>query len=280
MEDYPSKEIDVEGLKKDGLSFDMHFHTSYSDGSADIDTVARICKKNRVGVAITDHNEIRGSVLASAEEINLIPGIEVRSSENMDMLFYFYKIGDLIEFYNKYIKPNKVKPCYAGLKISGSDLLDCSKKCNAISSVPHPFTFYHSLKSANKLYIEKGLDKFDLLKKFDAIEVMNGHLLKKMNMAAFEFANKNNKAYTAGSDGHVRFDLGKVLCHSHCDNTGSFLNNIKKRNVKIYYYSGRLPRIIVSKGWAFRKHASHPLYYFKRFLSFGKRKIVHVNKKL
>ena len=69
MEILPSEGVDISNLKKNGIFFDMHFHTKFSDGSADIDTVAKLCKKNKVGIAITDHNEIRGSVLASAEEI-------------------------------------------------------------------------------------------------------------------------------------------------------------------------------------------------------------------
>src|SRR3990167_5813519 len=120
MEILPSEGVDISNLKKNGIFFDMHFHTNYSDGSAKIDTIAKLCKKNNIGISITDHNEIKGAVLASAEEIKLIPGIEVRSAENLDMLFYFYKIGDLIEFYNKHVRPNKKRLQYAGLKISGS----------------------------------------------------------------------------------------------------------------------------------------------------------------
>ncbi|MBU0929945.1 MAG: PHP domain-containing protein [Nanoarchaeota archaeon] len=271
-----SESVDINELKKKGLFFDMHFHTNYSDGSAKIDTISRICKKNNIGLSITDHNEIRGSVLASAEEINLIPGIEVRNSENLDMLFYFYKISDLIGFYNKYIKPNKRNPRYAGIKLNGHELIECSKKFNGISSLPHPFSFYHSIgRLVNKPYIEKGNDKFKLLKKFDAVEVMNGHLLKNENMKALELAEKNSKAFSAGSDGHVRFDLGKVLCYCDCKNTDTFLDNLKKKKIKVYYYSGRIPRMLVSRSWALRKHATHPLYYFTRVLGFGKRKILN-----
>lgn len=280
MTEEPSNSINLNDLKKDGLLFDMHFHTKYSDGSADIDTIAKICKKNKVGVSITDHNEIRGSVLASAEEINLIPGIEVRSSENIDILFYFYKISDLISFYNKYIRPYKKKPCYAGIKLTSAELLDYAKKFNGISSLPHPFGLLSIGKKINKLYIEEGQDKFNIIKKFDAIEVMNGHLLKTNNMKALELADKYKKVYSAGSDGHVRFDLGKVLCYSTGNTIESFLNNVKKRNVKIYYYSGRFPRMLVSRGWAFRKHITHPVHYLSRILKFSGRKINGINKKV
>ncbi|MDD5650359.1 MAG: PHP domain-containing protein [Candidatus Nanoarchaeia archaeon] len=277
MKSLPSEEVDILKLKNEGLFFDMHFHTKYSDGSANIDTIARICKKNNIGVAITDHNEIRGAVLANAEEINSIPGIEIRSSENVDMLFYFYKIGDLIEFYNKYIKPNKKLLAYAGLKLSAHEIFDYAKKYNAVSSLAHPFgtlsigrSLHRSLKN---MYIEEGQDKYNIIKKFDAIEVMNGHLMKSNNMKAFDLAEKYKKGYTAGSDGHVKFDLGTVLCYSFCKDNKCFLNNIKKKDVKVYYYSGRIARMLVSRSWALRKHAIHPIHYLGRVVDFGKRKI-------
>lgn len=277
MKFLPSEEIDISKLRKEGLFFDMHFHTMYSDGSANIDTVARICKKNNIGVAITDHNEIRGAVLATAEDISLIPGIEIRSSENVDMLFYFYKIGDLIEFYNKHIKDKKRIPAYAGLKLTAHEIFDFAKKYNAVSSLPHPFgtlsigrSFHRSIKN---MYVEEGQDKFNIIKRFDAIEVMNGHLAKSNNLKAFELAERYKKGYTAGSDGHVKFDLGKVLCYSSCKDNKCFLNNIKKKKVKIYYYNGALFRMLVSRSWALRKHAVHPVHYLGRVLGFGKRKI-------
>jgi len=268
-------------LQKEGMFFDMHFHTNFSDGSTKVSTVAKICKRNGIGIAITDHNEIKGALIASLEPINLIPGIELRSKENLDILVYFRNIQDCVEYYKKYVKPNLNGILYAGLKLSGVELIEHAKKFNALVSLPHPFAFYHSVRNHVKnLYIEKGKDKFNLIKKFDAIEVMNGHLMKTMNLKAIELAKAYKKGYTAGSDGHVRFDLGGVLNFCYASSIDEYFEEILKKRNKIYYYPGRVPRMIVSKGWCFRKHAKHPIYYMTRMVQFGKRKISKIKEKL
>ena len=41
---------------------DLHFHTHYSDGNNSIEEIAKQAGKLGIGVAITDHNEIKGAV--------------------------------------------------------------------------------------------------------------------------------------------------------------------------------------------------------------------------
>ena len=44
---------------------DMHFHSAYSmDAASSIPSVLKKCKSRGYGVAITDHNEIKGAVRA------------------------------------------------------------------------------------------------------------------------------------------------------------------------------------------------------------------------
>ncbi len=277
-----NSEINMDELKKQGLFFDMHFHSKYSDGSSGINSIVKFCRKKGIGISITDHNEIKGALLASTENINLIPGIEVRSKENMDILFYFYKINDLIEFYNSCVKPYMKKVKYAGINVSAKDIIEKSKEFNGISSLPHPFGIHHSIgKGLSKLYIERGEDKFNVIKDFDCIEVMNGHLAKNKNMRAVELAREYDKAFTAGGDGHMIYDAGKVLTYSISNNVSEFLENILKRNNKVYYYpNGKFTRVLVSRSLAFRKHARHPFYYVNRILEFGKNKTKKGFKKL
>ncbi len=275
-------DINMAELKKQGLFFDMHFHTKYSDGFSNIKSLVKSCTKKGIGVAITDHNEIKGALLASSENINLVPGIEVRSMENMDLLFYFYKISDLVGFYNSCIKPYMKRVKYAGVSVPARILIEKSKEFNSVSSLPHPFAHHHSIgKGLQKPYLEQGEDKFKVIKDLDAIEVMNGHLMKVHNLKAVDLAKKYDKCYTAGSDGHIGQDLGKVLTYSNSNNVEEFLSNILKRQNRVYYYpDGKVARVFISRSMAFRKHAVHPFYYFTRVLGFGKTKIKNGMKKI
>lgn len=276
-------ENDINELKKQGLFFDMHFHTKYSDGYSKINTVIKLCQKKGIGVAITDHNEIKGAILAAAENINFIPGIEVRSKENMDLLFYFYHINDLTGYYQSCIKPYLRRIKYAGINIPAKTLIEKAKEFNGISSLPHPFAYHHSIGRGleKQPYIERGEDKFNIIKDLDCVEVMNGHLAKKQNMKAVALAIKFDKCFTAGSDGHIGSDLGKVLTYSESKNVEEFLGNILKKKNKIFYYpDGKFSRVLVSRSIALRKHAIHPIYYLTRVLGFGKNEIKKGFKKI
>ncbi|MFH1211244.1 MAG: PHP domain-containing protein, partial [archaeon] len=79
---------------------DMHYHTRYSDGRTKIAKVMKKCRKRGFGVAVTDHNDIRGAILASRYNgVMTIPGIELGVREGAHLLLYFYNIKDLEEYY-------------------------------------------------------------------------------------------------------------------------------------------------------------------------------------
>ena len=66
------------------IKIDPHIHSIYSDGYGRIEEILRIAKlKNLDGIAITDHNTIKGYL--KAKQINndkqfiIIPGIEVET---------------------------------------------------------------------------------------------------------------------------------------------------------------------------------------------------------
>src|SRR3989344_1266323 len=207
--------VDINQLKKEGLFFDMHFHTNYSDGGARLKTVEKICNMNNIGVALTDHNIIKAVLQASKYKFRFIPGIELRSYENIDILLFFYDMKECIEYHDKFVKPNLGRVIYSGLKLDSLELLEASKKYNCVSCLPHPFGLLHftGVKKIDGKYNNRNMfkDGLGILKKINAIEIMNGHLLKWGNLKALDLAMEFNKAYTAGSDGHVRFDLGKIL---------------------------------------------------------------------
>ncbi len=223
---------------------DMHFHTRYSDGSSRVDTVKKKLKKRQIGVAITDHNEIKGSVklIRSNGKLLVIPGIELSSSEGSHYLFYFNNVGDMQHFYKSHIIPAKdIHPHFA-LKISTDELLDLAQDYNCLTSVAHPYlpNFFGVLKNIRRGYVSK-----DVIKRFDAVEVINGNLLEKMNLKSVKMAYDLNKSYTGGTDGHVTRALGKVLTCAHAETPEAFLDEIRrKRNIVVGKES-----MLISKTW-------------------------------
>jgi len=69
---------------------DMHIHSNYSDSTSKIKNIIRKATKRNFGIAITDHNEIKGSLKAmESEEVLVIPGIEISALEGFHVLLYF-----------------------------------------------------------------------------------------------------------------------------------------------------------------------------------------------
>ena len=61
---------------------DLHFHSQYSDGYNTAEEIAARARELRIGVAVTDHNEIKGSIeIDQYKDILSIPGIELTSKE-------------------------------------------------------------------------------------------------------------------------------------------------------------------------------------------------------
>ena len=65
------------------LKIDFHVHTCYSqDSSITLKQVVLFAKKRGLdGVAITDHNTVKGALKLKTKEIIIVPGIEVSTSQ-------------------------------------------------------------------------------------------------------------------------------------------------------------------------------------------------------
>jgi predicted metal-dependent phosphoesterase TrpH len=225
---------DISKLRNQGyLCVDMHFHTNFSDGASTVDQVLNKINKLDIGVAITDHNEIKGSqeaIRKKQEWILIIPGIEVKSIELIDILFYFYDEKEMISFYNKEIQPNKVKYLHSTkTSLPLVELVKLEKKYNCLMSVAHPYGY--SVRSRFNDVFEKNASIIEHCK---FIEALNGGNDRKHNELAVDYIIKNSKGYTGGSDGHSIFPLGNIITVSKARNLKEFLDNIKsKRNLVI-----------------------------------------------
>lgn len=91
--------------------YDLHLHSTYSDGNLSLEEIVSICKiKNIKGISLTDHDTVNG--LANMESycyranIDFIPGIEfgiTYKGKEIHILGYFidYKDDYILELTNK-----------------------------------------------------------------------------------------------------------------------------------------------------------------------------------
>jgi len=246
----PTKKL-INGLKNEGYTcVDMHIHSHYSDGFNRIFTILKKCKRKKIGVAIADHNEIKGSLEASKQkDILIIPAIELTSKEGIDLLVFFYSFNDLKKFYNKEIKKNiDKKKILSRLTKSLIKILDDCNKYKCLTCLPHPFAYAY--KNVSR-FLKKNYNRKII--STDAIEVINGENTRKRNLNAIEWKKKFNKLMTAGSDAHIRSEIGNVVTCCKADNIKDFLDEIKKKKSIVIGKETRLTKRVISHFSSLRK---------------------------
>lgn len=198
----------------------MHVHTCYShDCTTPLKKIQEFCRQTGIAVAITDHNRIAGSLAAQAMGIPVIPGIEVTTKSNKDFLCYFHTHEQLIDFYTNHIKP-AINPGWiwqAKTRISEEQLIDAVRQHNGLISLAHPYAPLNK-KSADL--------PTSILRRMDAVEVMNFTMSKISNQKAAQLCNEMGVAHTAGSDSHHHSTLGKVHVRGYAETPQEFLTEI------------------------------------------------------
>ncbi len=214
-------------LKKEGfMCIDCHCHTNYSDG-AKLDEVLKACRKKGIGVAITDHNEIKGAVEAlKQKEIMVIPGMEINTSDGPHLLAYFYNIAELEDFHNKFIEPRRVFKPRMMVKLTMLETLDKLESYNCVTALAHP---YAPLWTNFNFALMKNPENREVVKRVDAIEVISGLQRKISNLNARELQVLFDKAATGGSDAHSAKDVGNCLTLAETNNAEDFLEEIRKK---------------------------------------------------
>ncbi|RLB88834.1 MAG: hypothetical protein DRH10_06965 [Deltaproteobacteria bacterium] len=164
------------------MKFDLHIHSKYSyDSFLSPVRIIKVAKKKGLhGVAITDHNTIKGGIEAlkinEDEDFQVIVGAEIRT-----------EYGDIIGlFLEDEITTNKFEEVIEEIKSQGG-----------LSVLAHPYRHYK--------FPEEIIDKVDL------VEVFNARSRKADNERAYELAKKFKKPQTAGSDAHLVFEIGRGI---------------------------------------------------------------------
>jgi predicted metal-dependent phosphoesterase TrpH len=174
---------------------DLHMHTIYSyDGTASVPAVLKRARQLGLDIiAITDHDEIRGALiaeqLATQYNIQVIPGVEITTAD-----------GDLLA-----LSIHKIIP--AGLSLRETILRVGEQGGFCIA--PHPMAGGMSMKSLSAFSIRCALRSDDTARILIGVETYNATTLdREGNVAARILAERSGVSQTGSSDAHVLDAIG------------------------------------------------------------------------
>ncbi|MEM1513482.1 MAG: PHP domain-containing protein [Candidatus Thermoplasmatota archaeon] len=178
------------------MKFDMHIHTIYSsDGNEKPEDIIRYMKKmNFSGIAVVDHNTLEGARKAMKISKNFIV---IPGMEIKTTKGHILAIGIEEEINAR------------------NNIIEEIHQKGGIAIVAHPFRF-------SKIKINA-----------DAIEAINGRNFPYQNKKAIDFANKNSIPFTAGSDGHYLWEMGKIYTEMNAESIDDAIDEIMKKRVII-----------------------------------------------
>jgi hypothetical protein len=168
------------------MKYDLHVHSKYSyDGILEPKRIIKIAVKLGLnGIAITDHNTIKGGLEAKKyenEDFTVIVGSEIMTERG--------EITGL--FLSEEIKSRDVQGVVSEIK-----------EQNGIVIIPHPFD-----KLRRSAFHPEDKD----VRFIDCIEGFNSRcVFQKYNDKAVEFAIKHRLGTTAGSDAHFSNEIGNA----------------------------------------------------------------------
>ncbi len=238
---------DLAELTEQYTVVDPHFHTRYSDGFNSVKAIVKRARELGIGIAVTDHNDIRGAVeLHRHKNILSIPGIEITSCEGTHILVYFYDIKSLKTFYHTDIKTNMGHDIMSSTKLEMEAIIERARQFESIIVFPHPysatFTGIH-----NSYFSEERLEQ--LFRMVDGVEVINAENLNKWNLRSSLLGFNLDIGLTGGSDGHRLAQMGRAVCYAGCRrNRRAFLNAIKNKQTKVVGKEIDLIRKVTSNG--------------------------------
>ncbi|MCM1567466.1 MAG: PHP domain-containing protein [Dehalobacter sp.] len=162
------------------MKYDLHIHSMYSkDSFLRPEIILKVAKKKGLdGIAITDHNTIKGAV--AARKINydrnftVITGAEIKT-----------EFGDVVGiFLQEEVKSRLFAEVIEEIKGQGG-----------YAVLAHPYRQYPEPER--------------LVNKVDLIEAFNARSKKLHNDQSYDLALRNHKPFTAGSDAHLSFEIGR-----------------------------------------------------------------------
>ncbi len=212
---------------------DMHFHTNHSDSPTTVQAALRLARKRGIGLAITDHNTITGAEEAyrSRGEVLVVPGMEVSAADGPHILLYFYDLGSMQEYYKHHVAPFKGKSPYLAIGLDSWEIVRRAAGYNCVKVAAHPYGYLLFNKGLQKC-IEAHYLEQEILEHFDGVEVLCGGMGRALNDKAADLAERFLKGRTGGTDGHLLYELGKVVTIAPSQDLEGFLEDVVERRTR------------------------------------------------
>lgn len=183
------------------MIFDLHIHSKYStsDSFVEVKDIVKVAKKRGLnGIAISDHNEIRGTIEAlkySSKEFLVIPATEVSSADGHILALGVKKVIQM--------------------DLSAKETIDLIHSMGGVAVAAHPYDKFRW-----------GVKDLSWKLNFDAIEI-NGNCLIGNNEAE-KVALEKRRPLVGGSDAHVLSGIGSIATESEAKSVDELLENIRK----------------------------------------------------
>jgi predicted metal-dependent phosphoesterase TrpH len=213
--------------EKGYIPVDMHIHTHYSDAAIRVPLLLSRAKRLGIGIAITDHNEIKGvtEAYSHTRDTLVIPGIELSSREGPHILLYFYSPRDLADFFTTHIRADRGRSQYVATHLPVEKILMSAEKYSCVKVAAHPFGYFGLNRGLLKCIDNKTLPA-DIISHVDGIEVICGGMARDLNNKAITYAGEHDFPITGGSDSHVLSSVGSVITGVKADTVDAFLDGI------------------------------------------------------
>jgi predicted metal-dependent phosphoesterase TrpH len=244
---------DLPELIKENTVVDLHFHSHYSDGFNTVEAIAHKAFDLGIGIAITDHNEIRGAVeIDGYPDVFSIPGIEMTSAEGTHVLIYFYQIDALEKFYSDHVMPYMGNDIMSSTALPMEEIIRRARKSKSVIIFPHPYCgIYTGIQ--NSYFPQNRLKS--VLSKVDGVEVINSENMNKSNLRSALLGFNLGKGITGGSDGHRISQMGKAVTYADCKcSRKAFLDAIKEKKTKVVGKEVDLIHKVTSNGVKLRSN--------------------------
>ena len=259
---------DLAQLKEKHTVVDLHFHSHYSDGHNSIEAIAQKARELGIGIAVTDHNEIRGAVeIAQYHDILSIPGIEMTSSEGTHILIYFYQLDQLEAFYHDHVIPHMGNDIMSSTVLQMEEIIKRARKFKTVIIFPHPYCGVYTGIQNSYFSDDRREQIFSMV---DGVEVINSENMKISNLRSALLGFNLNKGITGGSDGHRVAQMGRVVTYARCrQNNKAFLDAIRKKRTRVVGKEIDLIRKVTSNGVKLRNNIKNYPDLVEKNLKYG-----------
>lgn len=263
---------DLSQLNQHHTVVDMHFHSSYSDGLNHIDKIANQARRLGIGIAITDHNEIRGALeIDQYVDIFSIPGIELTVAEGSHLLVYFYDTRELERFYNREVVPYKGADVMSSLSLPMADVIERARKYHCVVIFAHPFCAMYTGICNIQFSDSQRQQMFQMV---DGVEVINANNLNKWNLKCTVLGFNIGRAMVGGSDGHALNHMGQAVTYAQCSkNRSDFLDAIAHKANQVIGKEITLLRKVTSNSLKLRSNLNNCQDLLGKNIRYGRKVI-------